>query len=54
MFSDKTRIAVETDETDDEGAPQISLQEMLDDLHITDDMANAAASGGGDGEAMME
>lgn len=54
IYKDKTRIAVETDETDDEGAPQISLQEMLDDLHITDDMANAAASGGGDGEAMME
>jgi nonsense-mediated mRNA decay protein 3 len=30
-------IAVDTDDTDDEGLPQISLQEMLDDLCITDD-----------------
>ena len=37
LLSDKTCIAVDTDDTDDEGAPQISLQEMLDDLHISGD-----------------
>ena len=57
FFSDKNRIAVDTDDTDDEGTPQISLQEMLDDLHISDDMTAAgrdmAASGGGGGEETM-
>ena len=34
-------------DTDDEGIPQISLQEMLDDLHIED-------ATGGEGDAMIE
>ena len=50
VFPDKTRIAVDTDDTDDEGAPQISLQEMLDDLHLSDDMSAA----GGEEEEMMQ
>lgn len=36
-FTDESKIAVDTDDTDDEDLPQISLQEMLDDLHIADD-----------------
>lgn len=28
---------MDTDDTGDEDLPQISLQEMLDDLHIADD-----------------
>ena len=36
------------EESDDEGAPQISLQEMLDDLHISEDAT------GEEGAAMME
>lgn len=43
---DAERIAVETD-TDDDDVPKISLQEMLDDLHITD-------ATGGAGADMME
>lgn len=39
-------IPVESD-TDDEGAPRISLAEMLEDLHISQDAA------GGEGESMM-
>ena len=46
MFADSSKIAVESDvQTDDEDIPQISLQEMLDDLHIGGD-------GSGDGGAM--
>ena len=57
---------MDTDDTDDEGTPQISLQEMLDDLHISDDMTgggdmaagggNMAVGGSGEGgeDAMME
>ncbi|WAR17106.1 NMD3-like protein [Mya arenaria] len=41
VFGDKKKhsdkVPVDTDDTDDEGVPQISLQEMLDDLHIGDD-----------------
>lgn len=36
-FTDESKIAVDTDDTEDEDLPQISLQEMLDDLHIADD-----------------
>ena len=42
---------MDTDDTDDEGAPQISLQEMLEDLHLGDDMSAAA---GGEEETMIE
>uniref|UniRef100_A0A0B7A2U3 60S ribosomal export protein NMD3 OB-fold domain-containing protein n=1 Tax=Arion vulgaris TaxID=1028688 RepID=A0A0B7A2U3_9EUPU len=48
IYRDSTKISVEIEDTDDEGAPQISLQEMLDDLHITEDAT------GGEGAAMME
>jgi hypothetical protein len=34
-ISDASKIAVDENDTDDEGLPQISLQEMLDDLHIS-------------------
>ena len=30
-------MAVDTDDTDDEELPRVSLAEMLDDLHITHD-----------------
>lgn len=33
----KKMISVEADESDNENMPQISLQEMLDDLHIRDE-----------------
>ena len=47
-FIDRNKTAVDTDDTDDEGIPQISLQEMLEDLHITEDAT------GGEGADMME
>ena len=47
-ISDSNKVLVEAEETDDDGAPTISLQEMLDDLHITEDAT------GGEGAAMME
>ena len=37
MVSDDNKTAVDTDDTDDEGAPRVSLAEMLDDLHISVD-----------------
>lgn len=48
IYKDATKIGVEVDDTDDEGAPQISLQEMLEDLHISEDAT------GGEGAPMME
>lgn len=45
FFSDSA-IPVESD-TDDEGAPRISLAEMLEDLHISQDAT------GEEGESMM-
>ena len=40
---------METDgETDDEGAPQVSLMEMLESMNITEDAT------GGEGADMME
>lgn len=42
IITDATKIAVETD-TEDEDMPRISLQEMLDDLHITDATGGAGA-----------
>lgn len=47
-ISDKDKLPVDTDDTDDEGVPQISLAEMLDDLHIGDDAT------GEEGAAMMD
>jgi len=48
IYKDNTKITVEIEETDDEGLPQISLQEMLEDLTIGSDAT------GGEGAAMME
>ena len=48
MSPDNTKITVEVEESDDEGLPQISLQEMLEDLTIGSDAT------GGEGAAMME
>ncbi|KAJ8321900.1 hypothetical protein KUTeg_000371 [Tegillarca granosa] len=36
IYKDSSKITVENVESDDEGLPQISLQEMLDDLNIED------------------
>ncbi|XP_064597134.1 60S ribosomal export protein NMD3-like [Liolophura sinensis] len=44
IYKDELKIAVDTDDTDDEGAPQISLQEMLDDLHIGGDATGEAGA----------
>ena len=47
-FPDPAKLAVDADDSssDDEGAPRISLAEMLDDLHLMDD-----DDGGSDGAA---
>lgn len=46
---DPAKISVNPEESsDDEGAPRISLAEMLDDLHIADDAT------GEDGADMLE
>jgi len=47
FFSDADKIAVESDDTDDD-LPRISLAEMLDDLHISGDAT------GGEGAEMVE
>lgn len=48
-MTDASKIAVDADDTtDDEETPQISLQEMLDDLNIGGDATGA------EGDAMME
>jgi len=47
IYKDSSKIPVEAEESDDEGLPQISLQEMLDDLAIED-------ATGADGAAMMD
>ncbi|XP_071115506.1 60S ribosomal export protein NMD3-like [Haliotis cracherodii] len=48
IYLDRNKLAVDTDDTDDEGVPQISLQEMLEDLHIAEDAT------GEDGADMIE
>ncbi|XP_021340779.1 60S ribosomal export protein NMD3-like [Mizuhopecten yessoensis] len=48
IYKDNSKIAVDADDTDDEDLPQISLQEMLDDLHIEEDAT------GGEGAEMIE
>lgn len=45
FISDASKIPVESD-TDDDGAPQISLMEMLEELSLTD-------ATGGEGADMM-
>ncbi|XP_071144460.1 60S ribosomal export protein NMD3-like [Mytilus edulis] len=47
IYKDADKLAVDADDTDDEECPQISLQEMLDDLHISTDAT------GDDGADMM-
>eukprot|EP00058_Branchiostoma_floridae_P003994 XP_002589482.1 hypothetical protein BRAFLDRAFT_125192 [Branchiostoma floridae] len=46
IYRDAEKLAVESD-TDDDDAPRISLQEMLEDLHISEDAT------GGEGADMM-
>ncbi|XP_005109089.1 60S ribosomal export protein NMD3 [Aplysia californica] len=48
IYKDPSKISVQAEDTDDEGAPQISLMEMLEDLHISEDAT------GGEGAPMME
>ncbi|XP_013421301.1 60S ribosomal export protein NMD3 [Lingula anatina] len=49
IYKDAQKLAVDQDDTsDDEDVPHISLQEMLDDLHISEDAT------GEEGAAMME
>lgn len=48
IYRDASKVPVEQEETDDEGVPAISLQEMLEDLHIAEDAT------GGEGAPMME
>ena len=43
IYKDAARMAVQVNENDEE-IPQITLQEMLDDLHIADDEPAAGAS----------
>ncbi|XP_072897112.1 60S ribosomal export protein NMD3 [Hemitrygon akajei] len=47
IYRDSSKVPVESD-TDDDGAPRISLAEMLEDLHISVDAT------GGEGAAMMD
>ncbi|CAH1239124.1 NMD3 [Branchiostoma lanceolatum] len=48
IYRDAEKLAVESD-TEDDDAPRISLQEMLEDLHISED-----ATGGEGAEMMMD
>lgn len=48
IYKDKSKVPVDTDEAEEEGIPTISLQEMLDDLHLADDAT------GGEGAPMMD
>ncbi|XP_076457169.1 60S ribosomal export protein NMD3-like [Babylonia areolata] len=48
IYKDSSKVTVEATETDDDDAPTISLQEMLDDLHLVEDAT------GGEGAPMME
>lgn len=41
-------VAVDTDDTDTEDTPHVTLAEMLDDMHIAEDATGEA------GAAMME
>ncbi len=45
---DAAKLAVDSDDTEDDEVPRISLAEMLDDLHIAGDAT------GGEGAPMME
>jgi nonsense-mediated mRNA decay protein 3 len=49
IYKDAKKLAVDADDTDDEEIPQISLQEMLDDLHI-----DGADATGGEGAEMQD
>lgn len=48
IYKDASKVSVENVESDDEGLPQISLQEMLDDLNIGEDAT------GEEGGSMIE
>ncbi|KAK2171343.1 hypothetical protein NP493_1077g00019 [Ridgeia piscesae] len=55
IYKDPSKLAVDTDDTDDEDAPKISLAEMLDDLHIAEDATGGeGADMMGEGADMME
>ena len=41
ILDQRKMISVEPEESDNDTAPQISLQEMLDDLHIKEDAMDA-------------
>lgn len=46
IYKDKARIAVDTGDMVDEDLPQITLEEMLDDLHIDGAEPSPEADGG--------
>ncbi|XP_052250810.1 60S ribosomal export protein NMD3-like [Dreissena polymorpha] len=48
IYKDSSKMPVDVDEAEEAGVPQISLQEMLDDLHLGDDAT------GDDGDPMMD
>merc|ERR1711936_849566 len=48
IYKDKSKVAVDEDDEDDYGAPQITLAEMLDDLDIGEDAT------GGEGSVMED
>ncbi|KAL8594961.1 hypothetical protein ACOMHN_038758 [Nucella lapillus] len=48
IYKDGSKVTVEMSEAEDDDAPTISLQEMLDDLHLAEDAT------GGEGAPMME
>ena len=46
LYKDKTKMPVDEDDEDDQGVPQVTLAEMLDDLEI------GADATGGEGDVM--
>ena len=46
IFSDNAdgNVAVDTDDTDTEDGPRVTLAEMLDDLHIAEDATGEAGA----------
>jgi len=44
IYKDDKKVTVEKNDTDDEDLPQISLQEMLDDLHIDEEDMHCTTS----------
>lgn len=48
IYKDHQKLAIDSSDTEDDDIPRISLQEMLDDLHISEDAT------GGEGAPMMD